>query len=81
MVIEGNDGVSLLVAEGESVAGEIFQIGNTNSRYKFPISAKKFMIDWSEAGPSHHCAIGIGHIGTKIEKLGKLSGIKVQIVC
>ncbi len=80
-VVEGPAGVSLLVAEGESVAGETLQIGNTNSRYKFPISAKKFMNDWSKAGPSHHCAIGVGHISSKIEKLGALLNISVTVVC
>lgn len=44
----------LQVAEGESVAGPILQIGNTNSRYKFSISAKQFMNDWSQRwGPLH----------------------------
>ncbi|MDO9152704.1 MAG: L-fucose/L-arabinose isomerase family protein [Paludibacter sp.] len=76
-VVEDNEGVSLLIAEGESVAGATLQIGNTNSRYKFPISAKKFMNDWSKAGPSHHCAIGVGHIGSKIQKFANLLGIKV----
>ena len=80
-VVEGNDGVSLLVAEGESVTGETLQIGNTNSRYEFPISAKKFMNDWSKAGPSHHCAIGVGHTGSKIEKLASLLNISVNVIC
>ena len=55
----------LLVAEAESVPGPIFQIGNTNSRYKFPTGAKKFVNDWNSYGPAHHCAVGIGHIGLK----------------
>lgn len=80
-VVEGHDGVSLLIAEGESVSGETLQIGNTNSRYKFPISAKKFMNDWSKAGPSHHCAIGVGNIGAKIEKLASLLNISVNVIC
>jgi L-arabinose isomerase len=81
-VVTRRDGSVLLqVAEGESVPGPIMQIGNTNSRYKFSIGAKVFMNDWSKGGPSHHCAIGLGHIGNKIEKLAALLGIEVNRVC
>ncbi|MDP2337399.1 MAG: L-fucose/L-arabinose isomerase family protein, partial [Bacteroidota bacterium] len=76
-VVEGKDGVFLLVAEGESVTGPVLEIGNTNSRYRFSIGAKQFMNQWSKKGPAHHCAIGIGHIANKIEKLGKILGIEV----
>lgn len=77
-VVEGNEGFSLLVAEGESVAGPTLQIGNTNSRYKFAVPAKEFIEKWSKAGPSHHCAIGIGHISDKLKKLGFLMNIPVN---
>ena len=79
-VVEGKGGFSLLVAEGESVAGPTMQIGNTNSRYKFAVSAKSFIDQWSKAGPSHHCAIGIGHIADKIKKLGFLLHLPVHQV-
>jgi len=79
-VVEGKDGIFLLVAEGESVDGPVLEIGNTNSRYRFPIGAKRFLNEWSKQGPAHHCAIGIGHIASKIEKLAKLLEIKVVIV-
>ncbi|MDR1406799.1 MAG: L-fucose/L-arabinose isomerase family protein [Tannerella sp.] len=77
-VVEGREGFSLLVAEGESVAGPVLQTGNTNSRYRFGVSAKTFIEQWSKAGPSHHCAIGAGHVAGKIRKLGFLLNIPVR---
>ncbi|HEY4414985.1 MAG TPA: arabinose isomerase [Verrucomicrobiae bacterium] len=73
--------IKLLVAEGESVAGPILEIGNTNSRYRFSIGARKFVNDWNAHGPAHHCAIGVGHIAEKIDKLGKLLRVEVARVC
>ena len=81
-VVETKDGkLKLLVAEGESVAGPILEIGNTNSRYKFSIGARQFVNDWNAHGPAHHCAVGLGHIADKIDKLGKLLGVEVARVC
>lgn len=80
-VAEGNDGIFLLVAEGESVSGPVLNIGNTNSRYKFTLGAGDFIRKWSEQGPSHHCAIGTGHIASKIAKLGKILGVRVVRIC
>ena len=71
----------LLVAEGESVPGPILQIGNTNSRYKFSLGARKFVNNWNSYGPAHHCAVGVGHIASKISKLGQLLNINVVQVC
>lgn len=80
-VVQGKEGLFLLCAEGESVAGPVLEIGNTNSRYRFPISAKQFINRWSEQGPAHHCAIGTGHIAGKLEKLGLLLNIPVVKIC
>jgi len=81
-VVESSDGkIILLVAEGESVSGPILEIGNTNSRYRFSIGARKFVNDWNEQGPAHHCAIGVGNIASKIKKLADLLGIQTKIVC
>lgn len=74
-------GLMLLVAEGDAVPGPVLQIGNTNSRYKFEPGARKFVNMWNSHGPAHHCAIGIGHISSKIEKLGNLLNLEVIKVC
>lgn len=80
-VAEGPEGLFLLVAEGESVPGPVLQIGNTNSRYRFPIPVKEFINSWTMAGPSHHSAIGIGHIASRIDKFARLLGINMKQIC
>jgi L-arabinose isomerase len=81
-VIQTVDGkLKLLMAEGESVAGPILEIGNTNSRYRFAIGARNFMNEWNVHGPAHHCAVGVGHIASKLKKFGALTGIECVQVC
>jgi L-arabinose isomerase len=81
-VLQDRDGkIRLLVAEGQTEPGPILEIGNTNSRYRFPIGAKNYINNWSKAGPSHHCAVGISHAAQKIEKLGAILGIEVIRIC
>jgi L-arabinose isomerase len=81
-VAEAAEGkLKLVVAEGESVPGAILEIGNTNSRYRFGIPARQFVNAWNAHGPAHHCAVGVGHLASRIEKLGKLLGVEVAQVC
>ena len=80
-VVEHHGGkLALLCAQGESVPGPILEIGNTNSRYRFPCGARNFVTRWNSAGPAHHCAVGIGHLADKIDKLAKLLGIDAILV-
>lgn len=81
-VVENSGGkLILLVAEGESVDGPILEIGNTNSRYRFSIGARAFVTNWNGHGPAHHCAVGIGHIASKLKKLSSLLQLEMIQVC
>ncbi len=71
----------LLVAEGECVAGEILEIGNANSRYRFPLGARGFVTAWNAQSPAHHCAVGVGHVASTLQKLAALLQIGFHQVC
>jgi len=81
IVEDGERGFMFLIAEAESVSGPILEIGNTNSRYRFSIGAKNFVEAWSSHGPAHHCAIGVGHIASQLEKLATLLQLRSARVC
>ncbi len=81
-VVQTVDGkLKLLTAHAESVPGPILEIGNTNSRYRFPCGARQFVETWNSHGPAHHCAVGVGHMGSKLRKLGSLLGMEMVQVC
>jgi L-arabinose isomerase len=81
-VAETGDGkLKLAVAEGESIPGPILEIGNTNSRYRFPIGIRAFLEKWNSQGVAHHCAIGLGHRSGALHKLASLLGIECAQVC
>lgn len=76
--VEGK--LKLLAAEAISEPGPILEIGNTNSRYRFSTGARTFINAWNAEGPAHHCAVGIGHIASKLGKFAQLLGMEfVQI--
>lgn len=81
-IVEDRDrGFLLLIAEGESVPGPILEIGNTNSRYKFPLGARGFTEAWNSHGPAHHCAVGSGHASNELHKIASLLGLRSIQVC
>jgi L-arabinose isomerase len=81
VVQAANGRLKLLCAEGESVPGPILEIGNTNSRYRFSVGARRFVNAWNAEGPAHHCAVGVGHLAPKLVKLAALLGIEIVQVC
>jgi len=64
--------LKLVAAEGESLPGPILRIGNTNSRLRFGLGPVEFINRWSMEGPTHHCALGVGHNLARIGKLASL---------
>jgi L-arabinose isomerase len=81
VVETGKGGIKLLVAHGRSVAGDILEIGNTNSRYEFECGARKFVEGWNAHGPAHHCAVGKGHIASAIRKIAAILKIECIQIC
>jgi L-arabinose isomerase len=71
----------LIAAEGESVDGAILEIGNTNSRYRFPLGARGFVEAWNAQGSAHHCAVGVGHVTPALRKVAALLGLSFCRVC
>lgn len=61
----------LVLAEGESVAGAIPATGNTNTRCRFRPDMPTFIERWTEAGPTHHFALGIGKQISTLRKVGR----------
>lgn len=72
--------LKLLAAEGESIPGPTMQIGNTNSRLKFGLDPAEFMNRWAQEGPTHHCALGVGHQLGKIRKLARMLDLPLVVV-
>lgn len=67
----------LLCAEGESILGPTFQIGNTNSRLRFALEPAEFMDAWCAHGPTHHVALGTGHQAGRLAKVAELLGLEL----
>lgn len=68
--------LKFLAAEGESIAGPILQIGNTNSRIRFGLAPAEFVDAWCAEAPTHHCALGAGHLSTTLRKFAKLQNLE-----
>ena len=72
--------LKFLSAQGESLAGERLKIGNTNSRLRFGLDPAPFINAWCAEGPTHHCALGIGHVVSKLEKVAWLTGLELKVI-
>lgn len=72
--------LKLVAAEGESVPGATFRIGNTNSRLEFGLPPAEFFEAWCAEGPTHHVALGVGHELGAIRRVAQLLGLELAVV-
>jgi L-arabinose isomerase len=64
--------LKLIAAEGESIEGETFRIGNTNTRLRFGLGPADFFEAWCAHGPTHHVALGVGHVAREVRNVARL---------
>lgn len=76
----GDGRLKFVVAEGESLPGQIPATGNTNTRVRFQPNIRDFLERWCLAGPTHHFALGVGHRAATLEKLAKVLNIECQVI-
>jgi L-arabinose isomerase len=72
--------LKLLTAEGESIGGPTFRIGNTNSRIRFAAGPTAFFDSWCVEGPTHHVALGIGRQVDRLRKVADLLAVELAVV-
>jgi L-arabinose isomerase len=72
--------LKLLAAEGESIPGPTFRIGNTNSRLRFGSPPADFFERWCAEGPTHHVALGIGHRVEELRRVAALLDLPFTVV-
>ncbi len=71
---DGN--LKFMSAQGECIPGPLMRIGNTNSRLKFKLPPAEFVDAWCAEAPTHHCALGVGHVADTLRKFAALEGIE-----
>lgn len=72
--------LKLIAAEGESIAGPTFKIGNTNSRIRFTSGPTALFDAWCAQGPTHHVALGVGGQVSRVRKIADLLGLELAVV-
>ncbi len=72
--------LKMIGAEGDSLSGPILRIGNTNSRLRFALPPAEFVNRWCAEAPTHHCALGVGHVLGRFRKLSDLMKIPLSEV-
>jgi L-arabinose isomerase len=75
-----------LCSEGWCIPGDTLHIGNTNSRLRFtidenaPFDVADWMNRWTMEAPTHHVALGAGHLKSTIAILAKLLNMQMAVI-
>ena len=69
--------LKMLASHGSSIEGETLAIGNTNSRIRFDGGMVNWVNRWCQAGPTHHCALGVGHELPAIRRVSQLLDLEL----
>ncbi len=77
---DGDGHFKFIAAEGVNEEGPIYGFGDTNMRTRFECGAKEFVTRWSEAGPTHHMAAGIGHNVGTIRKVAEILNVPLEVI-
>lgn len=72
--------LKFVIAEGESLQGDIPPTGNTNSHGYFKPNLRAFLRRWVAEGPTHHFALGIGHHAQTLMKIAGALDIDAALV-
>jgi L-arabinose isomerase len=72
--------LKFVAAEGESIPGATFRIGNTNSRLRLDRAPAPFFEAWCAEGPTHHVALGVGHQVGRIRRVAQLLDTELAVV-
>lgn len=78
--LNGKGKFKFVLAEGESMPGPIPPTGNTNTHGRFAPDIRTFLKNWSLAGPTHHFALGVGHVADVFAKAAATFGVETEIV-
>jgi L-arabinose isomerase len=80
LTINAEGKYKFVIGEGISKKGPIPPTGNTNTRGFFQPNTRDFIKAWVMEGPTHHYALGIGHHGKTLKKIGEILGVESVIV-
>lgn len=70
-----------IVNQGTATDGPILRIGNTMTQVRFALPVSEFMNRWFALGPTHHCAMSVGHNAGVLQKVADLMDWPCESVC
>lgn len=69
-----------IASEGEVVAGDTLEIGNTTSCVDFGRDPGEWVDEWAATGTGHHWALSVGHLAGDLKAAAELLGLEFRKV-